>query len=129
MKATLIVIENDTDHAEAKTLAEQLMRSSDPIDGPRLAAQTRLVEAYERNRWPRRAPVPADILTYLMDQHDLTRADLVPLLGTVSRVSEVLSGKRELSMTMIQRLRERFHIPADVLIPRKTPERRKRAAA
>ena len=43
-------------------------------------------------------------------------ADLVPLVGTPSRVSEVLSGKRELSMTMVKRLRERFHISADLLI-------------
>ncbi len=40
-------------------------------------------------------------------QHDLSRADLVPLLGTPSRVSEVLGGKRDLSMTMVRRLRER----------------------
>jgi HTH-type transcriptional regulator/antitoxin HigA len=55
-----------------------------------------------------------------MDQHDLTRADLIPLLGTASRVSEVLSGKRELSMPMVKRLRDRFHIPADLLIPAST---------
>jgi HTH-type transcriptional regulator/antitoxin HigA len=48
-----------------------------------------------------------------MDQHGLSRADLVPLLGTASRVSEVLSGKRELSMSMVRRLRERFQISAD----------------
>lgn len=47
-------------------------------------------------------------------------------LGTPSRVSEVLSGKRDLSMTMIKRLRDRFHVPADLLIPH-TP--RKRTAA
>jgi antitoxin component HigA of HigAB toxin-antitoxin module len=41
----------------------------------------------------------------------------IPLLGTASRVSEVLTGKRELSMTMVRKLRERFHIPADLLIP------------
>jgi HTH-type transcriptional regulator/antitoxin HigA len=130
MKATLIVLQNDTDHAEAKALVERLMRSSDPADGARLAAQARLIEAYERNRWPRRAPGPAEILTYLMEQHGLTRADLVPLLGTPSRVSEVLSGKRELSMTMVQRLRERFHISADSLIPWAPAGRaRKRIAA
>ena len=81
-----------------------------------MVAQARLIEAYERTRWPRKAPPLPDLLTYLMEQHDLTRADLVPLLGTASRVSEVMSGKRELSMTMIKRLRERFHVPADLLI-------------
>ncbi len=52
-----------------------------------------------------------------MDQHGLTRADMMPILGTASRVSEVLSGKKELSMTMVQRLRARFGVPADVLLP------------
>lgn len=116
MKATLIVVQNDTDHREAMALIEKLMASDAPADRARMRAQAQLVEAYEKTRWPRRAPSLPDLLTYLMDQHDLTRADLVPLLGTPSRVSEVLSGKRELSMSMVRRLRERFHIPADLLI-------------
>ena len=57
------------------------------------------------------------MIRYLMDQHGLTRADLVPLLGTPSRVSEVLSGKKGLSMAMVQRLRARFRVPADLLLP------------
>jgi HTH-type transcriptional regulator/antitoxin HigA len=92
----------------------------------RLTAQARLVEAYERARWPRRTPSLPELLTYLMEQHDLSRSDLVPLLGTPSRVSEVLNGKRELSVSMVRKLRDRFHIPADVLIP---PTRRRRLAA
>ena len=52
-----------------------------------------------------------------MDQHGLTRADMVPILGTPSRVSEVLSGKKGLSMAMVQRLRDRFRVPADLLLP------------
>ena len=117
MKATLIVIENDADHAEAKALVEKLMRSSDPADLVRMAAQARLMEAYERTRWPRRSPSLPDLLRYLMEEHGLSRADLVPLLGTPSRVSEVLNGKRDLSMSMVRKLRDRFHIPADLLIP------------
>ncbi len=118
MKATLIVIQNDVDHAKAKTLVEKLMRSHDPADLARMTAQARLIEAYERTRWPRRSPSLPELLTYLMDQHGLTRADLVPLLGSASRVSEVLNGKRELSMSMIRKLHERFHVSADLLIPR-----------
>lgn len=117
MKATLIVILNDADHSEAKKLIERLMESSDPADQARMAAQARLIEAYERSRWPRRTVTIPELLTYLMDQHGLTRADLVPLLGTASRVSEVLNGKRELSMSMIRKVRERFRVPADLLIP------------
>ena len=62
-------------------------------------------------------PSLPELLTYLMDQHGLSRGDLVPLLGTACRVSEVMTGKRALSMTMVRKLRERFHIPADLLIP------------
>jgi len=116
MKATLIIIQNEADHQAAKALVSKLMQSSEADDRARMVAQARLIEAYERTRWPRKAPRLSDLLTYLMEQHDLTRADLVPLLGTASRVSEVMSGKRELSMTMIKRLRERFHVPADLLI-------------
>jgi HTH-type transcriptional regulator/antitoxin HigA len=116
MKATLIVIQNEGDHAAAKSLVAKLMASGTASDRARMAAQARLIEAYERSRWPRKAPSLPSLLSYLMDQHGLTRADLVPLLGTESRVSEVMSGKRELSMTMVRRLRECFHISADLLI-------------
>jgi HTH-type transcriptional regulator/antitoxin HigA len=121
MKATLIIIENDNDHAQAKALIHELMGSQDAADRARMMAQARLIEAYERSRWPRRRPTLPDLLTYLMDQHGLSRADLVPLLGTASRVSEVLNGKRELSMSMVRKLRERFQISADLLISPKRP--------
>ena len=117
MKATLIVIQNDADHAEAKALLARLMQSDAEADRARGLAQAQLIEAYEKTRWPRKRPALRDLLTYLMDQHGLTRADLIPILGTASRVSEVLGGKRELSMTMIKRLRDRFQVPADLLIP------------
>ena len=120
MKATLFIIQNEADHAQAKALIEKLMGSKDPADRARMTAQARLVEAYERVRWSRRLPTLPDLLTYLMNQNGLSRADLVPLLGTASRVSEVLNGKRALSMTMVRNLRERFGVSADLLIP---PER------
>jgi len=126
MKATLFVVENDADLTQAKALIEKLMGSNDPADLARMTAQARLIEAYERARWPRRTPSLPDLLTYLMDQHGLSRADLVPLLGTPSRVSEVLTGKRELSMSMVRKLRERFQISADLLI---APVRRRGLAA
>jgi HTH-type transcriptional regulator/antitoxin HigA len=76
MKATLVVIKNDVDHAQSKALIEKLMGSSVPADRARLTAQAGLVEAYERARWPCRAPSLPDLLTYLMDQHGISRADL-----------------------------------------------------
>jgi HTH-type transcriptional regulator/antitoxin HigA len=116
MKATLIVIESDRDHAEAMPLIDELMKSGASADRARMAAQARLIEAYETSLWPRRRPSLPVLLRYLMDQHGLTRADLVPLLGTPSRVSEVLAGKRELSMSTVRRLRARFHVSADLLV-------------
>jgi HTH-type transcriptional regulator / antitoxin HigA len=132
MDATLIVIDNDAELARARALVDQLWKSDDPADVARLQAQARLIAAYEENKWPRRAPATAELIRHLMDQHGLTRADMVPILGTPSRVSEVLRGKKELSIGMVQRLRARFRVPADLLIPApKQPRRRttKRAAA
>ena len=132
MDATLIVIDSDAELTRARTLVDRLMVSDKPADLARLAAQARLISAYEESKWPRRTPSPAEIIRYLMDQHGLTRADLIPILGTASRVSEVLQGKKGLSMTMVQRLRARFRVPAELLLPPpKMPGRRssKRAAA
>jgi HTH-type transcriptional regulator/antitoxin HigA len=132
MDATLIVIDSDAELARALALVDRLMGSDAPADVARLEAQARLIAAYEESKWPRRSPSAAEIITYLMDQRGLTRADLVPILGTASRVSEILRGKKGLSMTMVQRLRARFRVPADMLLPlpAKTPGRRsKRAAA
>jgi HTH-type transcriptional regulator/antitoxin HigA len=132
MDATLIVIDSDAELARAQELIARLMQSRNPADRARLEAQARLVSAYEEVRWPRRRASPAAVIEYLMDQHGLTRADMMPILGTASRVSEVLSGKKGLSMSMIQRLRARFRVPADVLMPepeKTRPKRRAKSAA
>ncbi len=133
MDATLILIDSDAELARARALVDQLWQSDDAADAARLQAQARLIAAYEETKWPRRPPRTADLIRHLMDQHGLKRADMVPILGTASRVSEVLLGKKELSMGMVQRLRARFHIPADLLLPppKRTPAARpsKRAAA
>jgi len=131
MDATLVVIDSDVELARARTLVNKLWDSNDPADVARLQAQARLMAAYEESRWPRRPPSTAELIRHLMDQHALKRADLVPILGTPSRVSEVLAGKKELSMAMVQRLRARFRVPADLLIPPPKRARRatKRAAA
>jgi HTH-type transcriptional regulator/antitoxin HigA len=133
MDATLILIDSDAELARARALVDRLWDSKDSADLARLEAQAHLIAAYEERKWPRRPPAIADLIRYLMDQHGLTRADMVPILGTPSRVSEVLRGKKGLSMAMVQRLRARFRVPADLLLPppRKPPVRRgtKRPAA
>jgi len=117
MDATLVLIDSDAELARARALVDRLWDSNDPVDLARLQAQARLIAAYEETKWPRRPPRTAEMIRYLMDQHGLTRADLVPILGTPSRVSEVLRGKKGLSMTMVQRLRARFRVPAELLLP------------
>jgi HTH-type transcriptional regulator/antitoxin HigA len=131
MNATLIVIDSDAELARARGLVDKLMASDDPADIARLEAQARLIAAYEEGKWPRRTARTADVIRYLMEQHGLSHADMIPILGTASRVSEVLRGKKGLSMTMVQRLRARFGVPADVLLPPVAKPRRaaKRKAA
>jgi HTH-type transcriptional regulator / antitoxin HigA len=125
--ATLIVIDSDTELARARALVERLWDASDPASVARLEAQARLIAAYEESKWPRRRARTADLIRHLMDQHDLNRADMVPILGTPSRVSEVLLGKKELSVAMVQRLRARFNISADLLLPPPRAPRRRQA--
>jgi HTH-type transcriptional regulator/antitoxin HigA len=117
MKAELIIVQNDADLAEAMALLDSLVEAASEDDVARLRAQARLIEDYERRRWPRKAPSVPNLLLYLMDQHGLTRADMAPLMGGAGRVSEALSGKVGLSMTQVKRLRERFGVSADLLIP------------
>ena len=116
MDATLILIDSDAELARAHALVDRLWQSDDPAEIARLEAQASAV----------------DLIRHLMDQRGLTRAEMVPILGTPSRVSEVLRGKKGLSMAMVQRLRARFRVPADLLLPppKKSPPRRptKRAA-
>src|SRR6202030_871804 len=126
MDATLIVIDSDAELSRARALVDRLWGSDDAADMARLQAQARLIAAYEESKWPRRPPSTAELIRHLMDQHGLTRADMIPILGTPSRVSEVLRGKKELSMAMVQRLRARFRVPADLLIP---PPKKSRSAA
>jgi HTH-type transcriptional regulator/antitoxin HigA len=127
MDSNLILIDGDAELARARALVETLWESDQPADLARLEAQARLIAAYEERKWPRRAVSVADIIRFLMDQHGLTRADMAPILGSPSRVSEVLSGKKGLSLSMVQRLRARFRVPADLLLP--PPSRSRRSAA
>ena len=129
MDATLIVIDSDAELARARALVDRLLTSDAPADIARLTAQARLIAAYEESKWPRQLPRTAEIIRYLMDQHGLSRTDMIPILGTASRVSEVLRGKKGLSMTMIQRLRTRFGVPADILLPLPKARPRRRATA
>ena len=117
METTLIVIDSDAELPRARALVDRLMTSGKPADLARLAAQERLIAAYEEEKWPHRSPNSAEVIRYLMDQHGLKRADLVPLLGSAERVGDILRGRRQLTLAIVQRLRARFQVPADLLLP------------
>jgi len=77
-----------------------------------------LVEAYEDEHYPMDPPDPIEAIKFRMEQMGLSRKDLEPYIGSRSRVSEVLTRKRRLSLDMIRNLNEKLGIPAEVLIAR-----------
>lgn len=75
-----------------------------------------LVKEYELKHYPVPPPNPLDAIRFRLDQMGLSEKQLGDILGYRSRKSEILSGKRKLSLAMIRRLNEVLHIPAEVLI-------------
>jgi HTH-type transcriptional regulator/antitoxin HigA len=75
-----------------------------------------LVETYEENAYPIDLPDPIDALRFRMEQAGLEPKDLVPYIGRKSKVSEVLNGRRPLSLNMIRKLVSGLHFPADVAL-------------
>ena len=75
-----------------------------------------LTDAYEAEHDPMEPPDPIEAIKFRMEHQGLTRKDLEPLIGTRTRVAEVLNRKPGLSIEMIRRLHERLGISAEVLI-------------
>ncbi len=75
-----------------------------------------LVELYESKHEPMGYPGPVAAIKFRMEQEKLSPRDLIPFLGNRARVSEVLSGRRTITMPMARALHEHFGIPADVLL-------------
>ena len=94
-------------------------------DGDRLDVLATLIEAYEDQRYPMDPPDPIEAIKFRMEQQGLTLKDLEPLIGTRTRVAEILNGRRGLSIEMIRRLHKALGISAEVLI---RPSRRNHAA-
>jgi HTH-type transcriptional regulator / antitoxin HigA len=75
-----------------------------------------LVELYESKHEPMGHPTPLAAIEFRMEQGKLTQRDLVPFIGSRAKVSEILSGKRAITMPMARALHEHLGIPADVLL-------------
>jgi len=113
------VIKTEKDYEEALNLVEALMRHDpdpDSEEGEQLNLLSVLIEDYESRVFPKILPNPVDAIKFRMEQAGLKPTDLVPYIGSRSRVSEILSGKRQLTLEMVRSLEVGLGIPAKVLI-------------
>jgi HTH-type transcriptional regulator/antitoxin HigA len=85
-------------------------------EGDRLDVLATLIDAYEAKHHAIDAPDPIEAIIFRMEQQGLTRKDLEDIIGTRTRIAEVLNRKRSLSIAMIRRLHDRLGISAEVLI-------------
>ena len=110
-------IRTETDYAVALARIDELMDAEHGgPEGEELEVLTDLVEAYEKKHVPIDYPSPAAAIEFRMDQMGMARRDLVPFIGTRAKVSEVLSGKRPITMAMARALHKHLGVPADVLL-------------
>jgi HTH-type transcriptional regulator/antitoxin HigA len=117
MAAEVRPIRTKRDHEAALREVERLWGArSGTRDGDRLDVLATLIDAYEGEHYPIDPPDPIEAIKFRMEQQGLTRRDLEEMIGTRTRIAEVLNRKRGLSIAMIRRLHEHLGISADVLI-------------
>lgn len=133
MTATIKPIHTAADHVAALATIESLWDAKPGSrDGDRLEVLATLVDAYEREHTPIVPPTPLEAIKFRLEQEGKSRKDLEAILGTRGRVSEVLTGRRALSLAMIRGLHEALRIPLEVLVlegSRKPKARNKVTAA
>jgi len=121
-------IRNASDHSSALREIERLWGAPQGTPkGDRLDVLVALVESYERAHYPVDSPDPLAAIRFRLEQAGLGPGALIGVIGSRTRVYEVLRGDRPLTLPMIQRLHERLGIPAQVLI-RPVTRKRRRAA-
>ncbi len=110
-------IRTKTDCRAALKEIETLMSArADTPEGERLDVLATLVEAYEKKHYRFDLPDPVEAIKFRMEQSGLGPKDLVPMIGQINRVYEVLNRKRPLTLQMIRRLHRDLGIPAESLI-------------
>lgn len=115
--STIRAIHTEADYKAARARIEALMDAEfNTPDGDELDVLTDLVELYEARNVPMGYPSPSAALRFRMEQGGLSPRDLVPFIGSRAKVSEILSGKRPLTMQMARALHANLGIPADVLL-------------
>jgi HTH-type transcriptional regulator/antitoxin HigA len=113
------IIKTEQQHRDAVAEIERLATDDPPMgspDGDRLELLAKLVEDYEKQRFAFARPDPLSAIRFRMEEQGLRQKDLAVILGGKNRVSEVLSGKRALTLGMVRSLSETLHIPAELLV-------------
>lgn len=113
------VIKNEQEHAQALGRLMALM-DQDPAEGTEAADELELwalvIEKYEHEQFPMEPPTQIEAIKFRMDQMGFKNKDLIPYIGSASKVSEVLNGKRSLSIPMIRKLHEGLGVSLETLI-------------
>lgn len=118
-KTKLKVITKDRDYRLALRAVEDLWDAKPGSEAhDSLEVLALLVEDYEKRTFPLEEPDPVAAIRFRLEQAGMEPKDLVPILGSRSRVSEILNHKRSLTVEMIRRLFDELHIPMEALIPR-----------
>jgi HTH-type transcriptional regulator/antitoxin HigA len=118
-------IRSKADHKAALAEIERLwdVQPGTP-EGDRFEVLATLVDVYEREHAPILPPDPIEAIKFRLEQSGLTRKALETMMGTRARVSEILSGRRRLTLAMIRALNRELEIPLEVLILEQKPKRR-----
>ncbi len=110
-------IKTEADYDIALARVSDLMDAKpDSPEGDELDVLVTLIEKYEALHYPIDAPNPIEAIRFRMDQYDLIDKDLIPYIGQSGRVSEILSFKRKLTLSMIRKLHSGLKIPTESLI-------------
>jgi HTH-type transcriptional regulator/antitoxin HigA len=110
-------IKSQKDYRAALRHVESLMgAAAGSAEGDKLDVLVTLIEAWERKHFPLDLPDPIDAVKFQMEQAGLSPRDLVPMIGQLNRVYEVLNRKRPLTLRMIWNLHEQLRIPLESLI-------------
>jgi len=110
-------VKTEADYEKALARVDALMDATpDSKEGDELDVLVTLIEKYEAMHYPIDAPNPIEAIRFRMDQYDLKDKDLIPYIGQSGRVSEILSFKRKLTLSMIRRLHTGLKIPTESLI-------------
>lgn len=111
------VIKTEEDYNQALNRFEKIFHApANTKEGDEAELLSLLIEKYEEEHYQIEAPDPIEAIKFRMEQMDMSKKDLAEIIGYKSRVSEIFSRKRKLTLNMIRSLHEKLNIPYESLI-------------